>query len=77
MQTKIDRLGRFVIPKKLREDFGLYPDTFIELNAAENGIVVTKLQAQCALCGQTDNLIAQNVGTLCETCIKTFSEKLK
>jgi AbrB family looped-hinge helix DNA binding protein len=34
METTVDRFGRIVIPKRLREDLGLRPGTRLEIEAA-------------------------------------------
>jgi AbrB family looped-hinge helix DNA binding protein len=38
--TTIDRFGRVVIPKKVRDDFGLTPNVELEVEGGSNGIVI-------------------------------------
>ena len=40
VKTKIDKFGRIVIPKKIRNDFGIKNNTEVLLEAGENGIIV-------------------------------------
>lgn len=40
MRTTIDRFGRIVVPKSLRERFGLQPGTEIDIDAHEREIVI-------------------------------------
>ena len=39
-KTKIDRFGRIVIPKKVRNDFGLKNNTEVEIETTSNNIIV-------------------------------------
>jgi len=44
-KTKIDRFGRIVIPKKIRNDFGLAVNSEVEVEAADgNNIIVRARQ---------------------------------
>lgn len=40
MRTTIDRFGRIVVPKELRERFGLLPGTEIDINEHERELVI-------------------------------------
>jgi AbrB family looped-hinge helix DNA binding protein len=40
IKTKIDKFGRIVIPKKIRNDFGLKNNSEVLLEAGEDGIIV-------------------------------------
>ncbi|MBU4313759.1 MAG: AbrB/MazE/SpoVT family DNA-binding domain-containing protein [Actinobacteria bacterium] len=39
-KTKIDKFGRIVIPKKIRNDFGLKNNTEVEVEATSDNIIV-------------------------------------
>jgi AbrB family looped-hinge helix DNA binding protein len=39
-KTTIDRFGRVVVPKKVRDDFGLAPKVELEVEEGSNGIVL-------------------------------------
>ncbi|MCL4385070.1 MAG: AbrB/MazE/SpoVT family DNA-binding domain-containing protein [Actinobacteria bacterium] len=39
VKTKIDKFGRIVIPKKIRDDFGLKNNSEVLLEAGEDGII--------------------------------------
>ena len=41
METSVDRFGRIVIPKKIREDFNLKPGTPIRIEENEQSIILT------------------------------------
>jgi AbrB family looped-hinge helix DNA binding protein len=40
MRTTIDRFGRVVVPKELRDRFGFQPGTEIEINEQDSEIVI-------------------------------------
>lgn len=40
METTVDRFGRVVIPKKIRDDYNLEPGTQVRLEEAEDAIIL-------------------------------------
>lgn len=42
MIIKLDKLGRFVIPKVLREVLGIKPDGEIKLELVDDKLIITK-----------------------------------
>jgi len=45
-KTKVDRFGRIVIPKKIRNDFGLTKNTEVEVEATTDNIIVHPKQSK-------------------------------
>jgi len=43
METVIDKFGRIVIPKKLRDDLGLKPGSIIKIEANRNELLLKPL----------------------------------
>jgi AbrB family looped-hinge helix DNA binding protein len=41
-KTKIDNFGRIVIPKKIRDEFGISKSSEIEINTTENDEIIIK-----------------------------------
>ena len=41
-KTKIDNFGRIVIPKKLRDEFGISKSSEIEINTTDNDEIIIK-----------------------------------
>lgn len=41
MEATLDRFGRIVIPKRVREDLGLYAGSVLEIEEREDRIVLT------------------------------------
>lgn len=62
---KMDELGRIVIPKEIRDKYGLEEGTEIEINTSKNGEIVLKKYKdtycpQCLTrCEHTDNFCSK------------------
>ncbi|MCH5202811.1 MAG: AbrB/MazE/SpoVT family DNA-binding domain-containing protein [Oscillospiraceae bacterium] len=74
--SKIDTLGRVVIPKPVRQMYNLEKEDSIEILPKENGLLIRKYQPTCLFCGETDNVISHQGVTVCEECIKTMYNKI-
>ena len=46
METSLDRFGRIVIPKKIREDFNLKAGTPIRIEESEQTIILTPVHGE-------------------------------
>ena len=46
METILDRFGRIVIPKKIREDFNLKAGTQIQIEENEKSIILTPIHGE-------------------------------
>ena len=46
METSLDRFGRIVIPKKIREDFNLKAGTPIRIEENEQAIILTPVREE-------------------------------
>lgn len=71
---RIDKLGRIVIPKQLRDSFDIHTDDAIELFTNENAIVLKKYTESCAFCSGEDNLISFKGKTVCKKCVKELDQ---
>ena len=49
METTVDRFGRIVIPKKIRDDFNLKAGTAIRLEETEQTIILRPVQGESNL----------------------------
>ena len=72
---RIDKLGRVVIPKQLRDSFDIYPDDAIEIFTDDSSIILRKYTESCCFCGSEDNLKGFKGKTVCESCIKELSKQ--
>lgn len=79
---RIDDLGRVVLPKELRRILGIQDGDPMEIYAEGDGIVLKKYQDECTckVCRQPlskgQRLVTLKDVTLCESCIKQFSDEI-
>lgn len=67
---KIDKLGRIVIPKELRDNLNLQSNDMMEIYINDNNdIVIRKYNDTCVLCDSNDNLMQVKDKYLCEDCL--------
>ena len=57
METSLDRFGRIVIPKKIREDFDLKAGTPIRIEESEQAIILTPIHGEPNLHVKDDVLV--------------------
>ncbi len=67
--TKVDELGRVILPKKLRNDLHIYPGDNLSIELAEDIILVSKQNKYCVFCGSEKNLIKFRYKHICLDCI--------
>jgi len=70
---KVDKLGRIVIPKKIRQMFNLTDGSCLELLVDDDKIVLQEYIPQCIFCGTTDNLTEYKEKCICKDCIDNLS----
>ncbi len=46
METTVDRFGRIVIPKRVREDLGLTPGTILEIEAVGDDVILKPIREE-------------------------------
>lgn len=66
---KIDRLGRILIPKNLRQKLDLAVDDPIEVFTDGDALVLKKYRRKCALCGSDEDVISFKEKYICRSCI--------
>ena len=49
METTLDRFGRIVIPKEIRDDFNLKPGSQIRIEESDQVIILKPLQGEASL----------------------------
>ncbi len=52
---KIDRLGRIVVPKEIRDELGIAERDPVEIYVDGTRIILTKYEKSCIFCGQIAN----------------------
>jgi len=69
MVTKIDRLGRIVIPKSYRDALYIKAEDEIEMNLVLNKIIIQRLIFGCIFCRSAVNLVRIDDLCVCRSCI--------
>lgn len=70
MIRSIDNLGRMVIPKEIRTQFGLKYGTPMEILVSGGDIILRKVGSRCNCCGGQCDLIRENNLCVCIPCLK-------
>lgn len=71
---KIDKLGRVLIPKNLRQKLDLAVDDPIEVFTEGDALVLKKYRKKCAFCGSEDDIISYKEKYICRSCIAELSK---
>lgn len=69
---RIDELGRIVLPKEIRRNFGIDERDPVEIYVEEDKIVLTKYSEVCTFCGQSKDLKKFKGKNVCAKCIKAI-----
>ena len=79
MQTTIDRFGRIVLPKKLRDDFNLVPGSQIHIEVSGQEIILKPIHGEPDLRVKEGVLVFSGVflGNLNTTLAKHREKRLK
>ena len=70
---KIDKLGRVLIPKNLRQKLDLAVDDPIEVFTDGDALVLKKYRKKCAFCGSEEDVISFKEKYICRSCIAELS----
>ena len=69
----IDKLGRILIPVKLRRKFDLNPDDVLELYTDEERIILQRYIPYCVFCSNQDDLTEFGKKYVCKNCIEKLT----
>jgi AbrB family transcriptional regulator, transcriptional pleiotropic regulator of transition state genes len=72
ISRRIDELGRFVIPKELRNTLGIDNKDPLELFIHGDQIVLRKYQRGCIFCNQMDSINQFRGHIICDDCVKNL-----
>jgi looped-hinge helix DNA binding domain, AbrB family len=73
----VDKAGRVVLPKDLRERYDIAPDDQVEVYSTTEGILIKKYTPSCEFCGGYDSNMKMFMGKkICTKCISTIKEEL-
>lgn len=71
---KIDKLGRMVLPKIIREKYELNEGDSLEIFTENDKIIMKKYQPSCIFCGEADDLFTYKNKIVCKNCIKDMQK---
>lgn len=75
MIRPIDKMGRVVIPKEMREYLGITDDgDSFEIYLEGKTIILKKFQPACAFCGRITDSIEYNDVIVCKECVDKLRE---
>ena len=74
----IDKLGRLVIPKEIREQYGFNKNTPDEITPVMKNVLTVKLINDCCLfCKSEDDLVEFHGSFVCRDCIRQMKKMPK
>lgn len=73
MKRKIDKLGRVVIPKSLRNALGVDLNDEISMTLSGDSIIISKASGICALCNKGKTFLQINKKQICKACYKKIN----
>jgi len=65
---KVDDLGRIVLPKELRDHYGIDVKDPLEIYVEDGNIILSKYEPACIFCGEKRNVVMYKNKTICESC---------
>lgn len=70
---KVEKLGRVVIPSKIKKNLGISDGEEVDIKQVGNRIIISKSSNQCALCGNREELTKFGGNYVCKKCAKTIA----
>ncbi len=71
----IDMLGRFVLPKEIRDTMDLKAKDPIEIYVDGGTVILKKYELSCVFCSNADNVIFYKGKLVCMECINELKGK--
>lgn len=75
IRSKIDKLGRLVVPKPYRDALKLDENPYVDISISDGMIIVTPTVGMCRICGNTIDRHAKI--PLCVTCLESVKRETK
>ena len=70
---KIDKLGRVLIPKNLRQKLDLAVNDPIEVFTDGDALVLKKYRKKCTFCGAEEDIISFKEKHICRSCLRQLN----
>ena len=68
MTRPMDKLGRIVIPKEIRDANGIEEGDLLRIEISGNGILLAPIKKCCQICGSESNLTEADGIAICRKC---------
>lgn len=69
----IDELGRIVVPKEIRQRFGIAKNDPVEIYVENESIILRKYTPVCHFCGSTEEISEYKDKCICRACVKEIA----
>ena len=69
-KSKIDNLGRVVIPKSIRKALSIEQNDEISMYVEDNKLIISKGFKSCSICGNAEVNYQLNDKLLCKSCVE-------
>ena len=73
-KSRIDRLGRIVIPIQYRKELGLIEDSEVNIEFVDGKVILTASDLICRMCGGYIEKDNDKSIPLCQSCIARIKE---
>ena len=70
---EIDKLGRFVIPKEIRNTMEIETLDSLEIFTEGDRIILKKYAPSCVFCGEQDEMTSFQGKLMCKNCIRQIA----
>ena len=77
IKRKIDEMGRIVLPVRMRRMMGIGIGTELQIEYADQKIIIKIPDEACQLCGSNHDLISYNGSNICRACVKKLQAVLE
>ncbi len=72
---RVDGLGRFVLPKEIRDNFGVSEGDPLEVYVEGNRIILLKYERGCVFCGEINATSGYMGKLVCQRCRERLSSR--
>lgn len=74
MVRDIDKVGRIVIPKEIRNSFRIKEGDPLEIFTDNNRIILQKYEPACMFCGGAEDVVEFGDKRICRKCIDSLKK---
>lgn len=71
---RVDDLGRIVIPKAIRDRFGIKERDALTVSLDGDRIVLQRPEGSCKVCGSQEDVLTIGGRRICKACIPTVKK---